>query len=213
MSRDEYLQILRDNLTTMSDDDKDDVIRYYLEYFADAGAGREGEVIEQLGRPEALADRLCGTNNFQGDKEWHTGAAGGTNGGYASHENYTDYTGVSKTRRHSGLKIALLICLSPLWFTLAIIIFVAVLTAVLVGLILVGTVFVVSGAFVGAGVVSVAAGIAALFKSAANGLLVSGAGLMAAGGGIYLFFLGKLMAKAVGRLFRITSHRLKRSAD
>ena len=37
MTRDEYLQILRDNLTTMTDDEKDDVIRYYLEYFSDSG--------------------------------------------------------------------------------------------------------------------------------------------------------------------------------
>ena len=31
MTRDEYLQALRDNLTTMTDDEKDDAIRYYLE--------------------------------------------------------------------------------------------------------------------------------------------------------------------------------------
>ena len=60
MTRDEYLQILRDNLTTMTDDEKDDVIRYYLEYFSDSG--NEQAAMEELGAPEKLAGRLCGTN-------------------------------------------------------------------------------------------------------------------------------------------------------
>ena len=50
MTRDEYLQILRDNLTTMTDDEKDDVIRYYLEYFSDSGDERtavEGAVLRR----------------------------------------------------------------------------------------------------------------------------------------------------------------------
>ena len=50
MTRDEYLQILRDNLTTMTDDEKDDVIRYYLEYFSDSGD--EWAAMEELGAPE-----------------------------------------------------------------------------------------------------------------------------------------------------------------
>ena len=66
MTRDEYLQILRDNLTTMTDDEKDDVIRYYLEYFIDSG--NEQATMEELGAPEALADRLCGTDNYKNKK-------------------------------------------------------------------------------------------------------------------------------------------------
>ena len=53
MTRDEYLQILRDNLTTMTDDEKDDVIRYYLEYFSDSGD--EWAAMEELGAPDCAA--------------------------------------------------------------------------------------------------------------------------------------------------------------
>ena len=63
MTRDEYLQILRDNLTTMTDDEKDDVIRYYLEYFSDSGD--EWAAMEELGAPEKLAARLCSGNGAQ----------------------------------------------------------------------------------------------------------------------------------------------------
>ena len=84
MSRDDYLQILRDNLTNMSDDEKDDVIRYYLKYFI--SSGNEQAAMEELGRPESLADRLCGTNNFR--KEMEKTGMGGAAGSYAGESQY-----------------------------------------------------------------------------------------------------------------------------
>lgn len=70
MTRDEYLQILRDNLTTMTDDEKDDVIRYYLEYFIDSGD--EQAAMEELGAPEKLAARLCSGNGAQNSENYST---------------------------------------------------------------------------------------------------------------------------------------------
>lgn len=205
MSRDEYLQILRDNLTNMSDDDKDDVIRYYLEYFADAGADREGEVMEELGRPEVLADRLSGTTNFQGDKEF----------GAAKDEPYDDrhpYTGEERApRRHIGVGlIILLVLISPVVLPLAIVSVVLAFVLVLMAGILVGVVFVVFAALVAAGVLSIVAGVAAMFKSAADGLLVAGIGFMAVGMGIFTFFLGKLCARAVVSLFGFLGRKIGR---
>lgn len=55
-----YLNALSDALDgLMSQGERDEIIRYYSEYFADAGEGREGEVIAELGSPEALARRLA----------------------------------------------------------------------------------------------------------------------------------------------------------
>lgn len=71
MTRDEYLQILRDNLTTMTDDEKDDVIRYYLEYFSDSGD--EWAAMEELGAPEKLAARLCSGNGAQNSENYSAG--------------------------------------------------------------------------------------------------------------------------------------------
>lgn len=219
MSRDEYLQILRDNLTNMSDDDKDDVIRYYLEYFADAGADREEEVMEELGRPEVLADRLSGTTNFQGNKD--VGAekdrilSGEKDFGTAKAGPYDDrplYAGEEKApRRHIGVGlIILLILLSPVVLPLVSVSAVLVFVLVLMAGILVGVVFVVFAALVAAGVISIIAGVAAMFKSAADGLLVAGIGFMAVGMGIFTFFLGKLCARAVVSLFGFLGRKIRR---
>ena len=58
MDKNDYLQALRKNLINMEDDDKDDVIRYYMEYFAEAGSKNEQSVIDELGDPVILARKL-----------------------------------------------------------------------------------------------------------------------------------------------------------
>lgn len=61
-----YLKALSDALEgKMSDGERDEVIRYYSEYFADAGEGREGEVVAELGSPEALARRLLAEGSYE----------------------------------------------------------------------------------------------------------------------------------------------------
>ena len=106
MTRDEYLQILRDNLTTMTDDEKDDVIRYYLEYFSDSGDERAA--MEELGAPEKLAVRLCSGNGAQNSESYSAGnytskqntenvygnnSQSSRNGNYNSNYSYSDSTG------------------------------------------------------------------------------------------------------------------------
>lgn len=220
MSRDEYLQILRDNLSNMSDDDKDDVIRYYLEYFADAGADREEEVMEELGSPEVLAGRLSGTAASQGDKDSGTkSSAGGSDEGTGNFEaagevfnGGSPYAGGERfSRRRIGAGwIILLILLSPAILPLAIVTVVLAFVLVLLAGILAGAVFVVFGALVAAGVVSIVAGVAAMFKSVADGLLVAGFGFMAVGIGIFTFFLAKLCAGAVGSFFGFLGRKIRR---
>ncbi len=106
MTRDEYLQILRDNLTAMTDDEKDDVIRYYLEYFSDSGDERAA--MEELGAPEKLAVRLCSGNGAQNSESYSAGnytskqntenvygnnSQSSRNGNYNSNYSYSDSTG------------------------------------------------------------------------------------------------------------------------
>lgn len=105
MTRDEYLQILRDNLTTMTDDEKDDVIRYYLEYFIDSGD--EQAAMEELGAPEKLAARLCNGNGAQNSENYSAenytstqntenvygnNSQSSGNGNYNSNYSYSDST-------------------------------------------------------------------------------------------------------------------------
>lgn len=108
MTRDEYLQILRDNLTTMTDDEKDDVIRYYLEYFSDSGD--EWAAMEELGAPEKLAARLCGGNGAQNSENYSAGnytstqntakAYGGYNAGSTGAYDYSWEEGNTKKKNH-----------------------------------------------------------------------------------------------------------------
>lgn len=108
MTRDEYLQILRDNLTTMTDDEKDDVIRYYLEYFSDSGD--EWAAMEELGAPEKLAARLCSGNGAQNSENYSAGnytstqntakAYGGYNDGSTGAYDYSWEEGNTKRKNH-----------------------------------------------------------------------------------------------------------------
>lgn len=61
MNKETYLRILRGRLHyRLTTEEVDDIINYYTEYFADAGEGREQNVIEELGSPERLAQQILG---------------------------------------------------------------------------------------------------------------------------------------------------------
>lgn len=69
MNRDEYLYALRENLTTKTHDEKDEIVRNYLQQMINSG--NEQALMAEWGKPEALADKICGTNNFHGDPRYY----------------------------------------------------------------------------------------------------------------------------------------------
>lgn len=54
----EYLQALRAALAVLPDDEIDSAMRYYEDYFLDAGDENVAQVIEQLGPPEQVAEAI-----------------------------------------------------------------------------------------------------------------------------------------------------------
>lgn len=54
----EYLQALRTALSVLPDDEIDSAMRYYEDYFLDAGDQNAAQVIEQLGPPEQVAEAI-----------------------------------------------------------------------------------------------------------------------------------------------------------
>lgn len=61
MSKETYLRFLRAYLSgRMPAGEVEEIVRYYTEYFADAGEGREPEVMAELGSPEYLAQQILG---------------------------------------------------------------------------------------------------------------------------------------------------------
>lgn len=60
----EYLQALRAALAVLPDDEIDSAMRYYEDYFLDAGDENAAQVIEQLGPPEQVAEAIL--RNYTG---------------------------------------------------------------------------------------------------------------------------------------------------
>lgn len=89
MKRDEYLQQLRDNLVNMSDDEKDDIIREYLEYFLRAGIKNEDAAMEELGNPKALAARLSRQREME--RKRNSAVNDKNAGAQSAFENQTDF--------------------------------------------------------------------------------------------------------------------------
>lgn len=61
MSKETYLRFLRAYLTgRLPVGEVEEIMRYYTEYFEDAGQGREQAVMAELGSPEHLAQQILG---------------------------------------------------------------------------------------------------------------------------------------------------------
>ena len=70
MTSREYLQALGDALSTLVPDrERSEIIRYYEEYFEEAGPEREAELIGELGDPGELARKIAREGGFSGGGE------------------------------------------------------------------------------------------------------------------------------------------------
>lgn len=189
MNREAYLQELWGRLSNrMPRRELENTMRYYEEYFNEAGPEREAAVMEELGTPEALARQIVG--------DW-------SDKGGSFHKN------VPPPRRDtwSGGKIALVVCLSPIWLSLLIAVF-AMVAALLVaafslviGLVAGGIGCVAGGAFLAwCGFTAIfSAGFPTLIFFGGMGLFTAGIGILMAVGGIAL---GGLFCKGFGAMFR-----------
>ena len=63
MSRNEYLAELKSLLMSLPSDERDAAIKYYQEFFEDAGGDKEQEVISELGSPKVLAESIIAEQN------------------------------------------------------------------------------------------------------------------------------------------------------
>ena len=108
MSRESYLQELWARLSNrMPRQELENVMRYYEEYFDEAGPGREAEVIAELGTPEHLAGQVMGDR----PAAFREPAYDAPPQAYVPRKKWT------------GGKIALVICLFPIWLPLLLALF------------------------------------------------------------------------------------------
>ena len=96
-----YLAELAEGLARwVPERERQDILRYYAEYFEEAGPGREGEVISELGDPWALSSRLA------------------VEGGYVTQEAANSWTPRQKKRKvwpfvAAGCAIFLVVAMVP----------------------------------------------------------------------------------------------------
>ena len=60
MTKNEYLNELASHLVSLPKEERDMAVRFYDEYFMDAGEGNEQIVMAELGKPFSLAKNIIG---------------------------------------------------------------------------------------------------------------------------------------------------------
>lgn len=193
MNKEEFLQQFKKNLINISDTEKEDAVRYYTEYFEEAGEENEQKVIEELGSPVMLARKLSAEAAI---KDINI-----DNVGINVHQVNSAANEEKKDRKsHEGMwgnvfTIVLLLCSFPIWLPLSIVAAVLVFVVILIAFIFVFCIVIVGAALVVSGTAGVLAGFAALFVRFINGITVIGAGLFMAGLGALVFIAGRYLVK------------------
>lgn len=200
MNRNEFLARLSELIAALPTDERENAIRYYEEYFDDAGPENEARVIAELGSPEDCAQQIlsAGMLEPQAAKHKHDTMDGG--------EANSAQTGTAPRRRdsHGLLIFVLAICALPILLPL-------VLAAIAVVLALAVAAAAVLLALGVAGIGCTLAGVALFFRSAVLGAFVLGIGLIAGGlTWLLLVPLVKLMVKACVGVIRFITERLGR---
>lgn len=206
MSKEEFLQIFEKNLINISEEERQDAVAYYTEYFEEAGPENEAKVIEELGSPVMLARKISAEAAI---KDIEAGYTTGHGGGGADHT----YDNVSRggTKEYKKSKsdkgfwanigvILLLLCSSPVilpvGIVLAVVSFVVILVIgiVLLAFLLVGVCLTVGG------IAGIIGGVIGIFTHMFSGLIAVGIGMIILGVGMLVFIGAKALVKCVTSL-------------
>lgn len=208
MTKQEFIYRLAQQLVSLPPEERVCALKFYDEYFADAGEENWEAVMVELGSPEEVA-RTIKEDFYQRNPGYKPDA--GVNAGYAyrpgpryqpgqGRQTYTtnphDYgvpPAVSKQKGMSGGSIALIVALlilgSPIWITLLVVVF-----ALAVGL--VGLAVGLAAAAVAVTFGLVAAGVACAWGSVTALAMAPGMRLVGLGGGLIFTGIGLLICLA-----------------
>lgn len=199
MNKEEFLEQFQKNLIYVSAAEREDALRYYTEYFEEAGEENEQKVIEELGNPVMLARKISAESAI---KEIDLAE---------STVNVERVMETTPEKRREGMKnlgvIILLLCSFPVWLPLSIVAAVLVFVLILVVFILVFCVVIVGAALMAGGTIGLIAGFFAMFKHFVSGIAVLGAALAMVGIGILIFIGGRYLVKGVAALLVILGKR------
>ncbi len=181
MTKNEYLAELKAHLASLSAEERDGAMKYYQEFFEDAGEENEQKVIEELGNPKDLAEKIIS----------EISAGGMASSRYVPAQPGFGSKGFEeKPKKNENSKILIIILLaiifSPLLIPLA-----GVILGIVAGLfgLLIGFFALCGGIVVGlvaGGIAAVVAGIGLLYSGQIMGLLAVGIGLIMLSVGVLL---------------------------
>ena len=183
MNRVEFMETLSRLLQDIPEEDRIDALKYYNDYFDDAGSENEQNVIEELESPEKVAmkikaDREDTYQYYQED----TYGEEKDNKIYQDNGTYDYESQEKKPWTNKWLKLAMIIAIEVIGFPIVIPLGAGIL-ALIAGIViavfcLFAAIVIGFAAVVMVGVVLFAAGIGSLFANPGVGLAVLGAGLM-----------------------------------
>ena len=182
MSRDEYLNILHANLRNVPPQEINNIMQYYFEYFEEAGPENVQKVIDELGPPQQLANKVSADYVIRGM------------------ENGTVPQGMKQKASNAWL-IVLAICGSPIWLPLALGLIIVIAAMALSLFIVIVSFSAASIAIMVSGLFASGVGIVTVFSHVPTGIFMMGTGLLCTGIGILIFIgmvqLARLLKKAL----------------
>ncbi len=217
MNRVEFMSQLEALLAEISQSEKEEAIQYYNDYFDDAGAENEEEVIRSLGTPAKVAETIKTDLLGRNTEEWEFTEAGCTNRGNKKNAVVTSRSDNGQNAQQQGnqynrqynanpngygqnaepkqdvgkiiLIVLIVIITSPFWLSLVGGIFglITAMLGVLLALLLALAICAV--AFIISGIIVFGVSIAKLFISPILGLMTMGIALLLAGLGILFMII------------------------
>lgn len=182
MTKQEFLQRLNRLLADVTQEEREEALRYYEEYFDEAGPEQEQAVLAELGSPEKVAAIIKA--NVPGSRippRYQTpgaGQAAGAAAGAAQYANPPQYPGAAQKNDNRTLfwvvVVAAAILLSPLWLSVL-----GTVLGILAAVAITGAALAFSGvAMVVAGIVVVVKGFLTIWTGVGTALLVAGLGVL-----------------------------------
>lgn len=165
MNRSEFMKILTSGINTLPEEEFNDAINYYNEYFDEAGKKKEKKVIEELGNPSHIAEQIMADYK----------------------EKKTTLKKEKEKKEIPTWILAILICTSPLWISLCFALFAIIFSLFLALFALFISFYIVSVVFVVVGFLLFLFGFAALFEHVPTGIYALGCALALTGLGLLLF--------------------------
>lgn len=215
MTKQEFLQRLNRLLADVTPEEREEALRYYEEYFDEAGPVQEQAVLAELGSPEKVAAIIKA--NVPGSRIPPRYQAPGTGqaaaGGAARYANPLQYPGAAPKNDNRTLfwvaVVAALLILSPLWLSVLGTVFGALLAVIITAVALVFS----GAAVVIAGIIVTVKGFLTIGAGVGTALLVAGMGVLDVALGFAMLGVGFALCMLLVWLWRMAVRGWNRAKE